>query len=99
MSATQWGLFGETSEVWSSLDGVNWDLINHDGFEPMEFCPATVYDDKIWIVGGGSYPPTHSEKYSSPYMYNSVWNSSDGKNWTLASNDPGFSPQIRTKCY
>lgn len=87
--------FGETRDVWSSRDGVNWVSVTSDaGFEPMEFCPAVVYDNKIWIAGGGSHPPTHSEKYAHPYMFNSVLNSLDGKNWTLLSNNPGFSPRF-----
>ena len=84
---------GETSDVWSSSDGVIWTLVNPSSFEPREFCPVIVYDNKIWVVGGGSFPFGLSEKYPPPNMYNNVWSSSNGKNWTLTNTDAGFSPR------
>ncbi len=72
------------NEVWSSRDGLDWDLekantfltsnfnFNHD-WEGRHTAGYVVFKGKMWIVGGdanqGHYQPD-------------IWNSEDGKNWT-----------------
>lgn len=86
---------GNSNEVWTSRDGVTWTEVNGNPlFEKLEFRPAAVYDSKLWLAGGGrdvaAYNPA---KYPAPYAYNTVWSSSDGKNWTIESSNAGFSPR------
>ena len=58
----------------------------------------TVFNDRLWIVGGGNDPwvqqtkdmGAHPEKY---FYFNSVWSSADGNNWTLETEHAGFSPR------
>ncbi len=69
-------------DVWTSTDGVDWEQIT-----PVEPCwsargmigGSTVFKDRIWILGGGTYdtPTTPSRTF-----YNDVWSSSDGVHWT-----------------
>ena len=78
------------NDVWNSGDGVNWTQVGEIGslFAPTEattvhsvwsprgvICGAVVFQGKMWVVGGGTYG-------SPNYLYNDVWNSSDGLNWT-----------------
>jgi hypothetical protein len=90
-----WIVGGWSNEVWSSSNGVTWTMVNGKApFERLEFRPVAVYDNKMWLSAGGrdvsEYDP---EKYAQTYAYNTVWSSSDGINWTLESNNPGFSPR------
>lgn len=43
---------------------------------------SAVFDDKIWVVGG--------DNYSTSTIYQDVWYSEDGSNWTMASNSTPF---------
>jgi hypothetical protein len=87
------------NEIWSSSDGKNWTLVNSDAsFRSMEYIPVVVFNDRLWIVGGGNDPwvsqtkdmGAHPEKY---FYFNSVWSSADGTNWTLETDHAGFSPR------
>jgi hypothetical protein len=71
------------NEVWSSADGLHWDLIKPNTFRDKSFDPATdwegrhtagyvVYRDKLWIVGGDC---------NQKHYQNDVWSSADGKTW------------------
>ncbi|MFM8290009.1 MAG: hypothetical protein ACKOGA_25240 [Planctomycetaceae bacterium] len=71
------------NEVWSSADGLQWDLIKPNTFRDKSFDPASdwegrhtagyvVYRDKLWIVGGDC---------NQKHYQNDVWNSADGKTW------------------
>ena len=88
-----------TNEIWSSSDGKNWTLVNSNAsFRVMEYIPVTVFNDRLWIVGGGNDPwvqqtkdmGAHPEKY---FYFNSVWSSADGNNWKLETEHAGFSPR------
>jgi hypothetical protein len=76
------------NDVWSSTDGVNWDLVtNKAPWSPRAFLQAVVYDGKIWVMGGGNYVPEYQAK-------NDVWSSSDGINWELVTENAPWSPRI-----
>jgi len=90
-----WG----TNQVWSSSDGKNWTLVNDNApFEVREYLPVTVFNDRLWIVGGGNEGlplvtmdmAVHPENY---FYFNSVWSSADGNNWTLETEHAGFNPR------
>jgi len=78
-----------TNDVWNSTDGVTWSLIkpNTDrdasfdrqrDWEGRHTAGYAVYQDKMWIVGGDA---------NRGHYQNDVWNSVDGKTWTLVNKD------------
>jgi hypothetical protein len=75
------------NEVWSSADGADWRLEKANTFVDERFdadrdwegrhtAGYVVYNDKMWIVGGD----VNQKHYQSD-----VWNSADGKSWTLVN--------------
>jgi len=75
------------NEVWNSTDGKTWNLIKPNSFLDRTFdaekdwegrhtAGYVVFKDKMWIVGGD----VNQGNYQ-----NDVWNSTDGKNWTLVN--------------
>lgn len=77
------------NEVWSSVDGKEWRLdkpnTHLDGsFDPVADWEArhsagyVVHRGRMWIVGGDS---------NQFHYQNDVWNSADGKTWTLVNKD------------
>ena len=86
-----------TNEIWSSSDGKHWALVNGNApFRTMGYIPVTVFNDRLWIVGGGNDPWVQQTKYMDPekyFYFNSVWSSVDGNNWTLETEHAGFSPR------
>jgi hypothetical protein len=77
------------NEVWSSQNGGAWNLEKPNTFLNQSFDPEldwegrhtagyAVYKDKMWIIGGDPI----QEHYQ-----NDVWNSEDGKTWTLVNKN------------
>lgn len=75
------------NEVWSSADGTSWTLEKPNTFLDRSFDPEkdwegrhtagyAVFRDKMWIVGGD---------VNQGHYHNDVWNSADGKTWTLVN--------------
>ena len=75
------------NEVWSTTDGVAWELVKPNTFLDRNFDPSSdwegrhtggyvVYRDKMWLVGGDA---------NLGHYQNDVWNSSDGKNWNYVN--------------
>lgn len=78
-----------TNAVWSSADGLNWiedkpNTFLDASFEPLKDWEGrhtagyVVHDGKMWIVGGDPI---------QGHYQNDVWNSVDGKSWTLVNKD------------
>ena len=69
-------------DIWTSPDGRHWETIIP---EDPYWCPrgmiggSVVFNDKIWILGGGTYdtPQTPTRSFN-----NDVWSSVDGIKWT-----------------
>lgn len=73
---------GNKNDVWSSSDGVNWDLVTIDtGFSPRNLLKSFTYDNKLWIIGGFANGIGNTRD---------IWNSEDGTNWNLVKADVGF---------
>ena len=79
---------GFNNDVWSSSDGVTWTqvLANNPSpglhqFPGRTFHTALVYNNKMWVIGG--------QLFSSPFLLNDVWSSSDGVSWTQVLADTG----------
>ncbi len=66
------------SQVWSSGDGVTWQLETVAPWEGRHCAGYAVHRDKMWIVGGDN----------NLYHYqNDVWSSDDGITWTQVASD------------
>lgn len=66
------------NDVWSSQDGVTWELVNANSeWAPRRWATATVYDNKIFLVGGAN-PALWPEEHGNTAE---VWFTSDGTRW------------------
>lgn len=64
------------NDVWSSPDGVRWHQQCAEApWSPRAFHQAVVFEDKIWVLGGGNYVPEYRAS-------SDVWSSEDGVHWT-----------------
>lgn len=74
------------NDVWNSVDGENWDLINDSvPWGPRAMHYTVAFKNKIWIMGGQTVPQIADaeEKY-----YYDIWNSTDGINWAKVKVNP-----------
>ena len=63
------------SEVWSSVDGVTWQLANPQApWEGRHTVGWVVHDDRLWVLGGDAQQGRYQ---------NDVWSSTDGTHWDL----------------
>jgi hypothetical protein len=66
------------NDIWNSSDGRDWTQVTPLGaiWSPRGvICGAVVFQGKMWVIGGGTYGSPQS-------LYNDVWSSPDGVNWT-----------------
>jgi len=79
-----------SNQVWSSSDGAHWQqAAARAGWTPRIAAAVLVFKGKIWLLGG-------TEDYyfgNDKSLKNDVWFSSDGKQWTQATADAGWSPR------
>ena len=73
------------NDVWQSTNGADWSLVTGNAaFAKRNQHAMTVFQGKMWIVGGipdgGSYP-----------RMNDVWYSTNGADWTLVNSNAQFS--------
>ena len=84
------------NEVWSSVDGLSWDLVKPNSFLDKRFDPSSdwegrhtagyvVFKDKMWIVGGDPI---------QGHYQNDVWNSSNGKDWKRVCDCVPWGPRV-----
>lgn len=74
------------SEIWSSTDGLNWNLeLLQAPWEGRHTAGYAVHDGKIWIVGGDCL---------QGHYQNDVWNTSDGIHWTLVNDRVPWGPRV-----
>jgi len=62
-----------TNEVWESVDGSNWTMLDTANWEGRHTFGNLVFNNKMWVIGGDELQG-HFQK--------DVWNSSDGITWT-----------------
>ena len=77
---------GDRNDVWSSVDGSNWNAAT----TAASFCVRTshacvVFNNKMWVIAG-------INSYNGVYL-NDVWSSSDGVSWSLATSNAAFCPR------
>jgi hypothetical protein len=78
--ASSWGEY--RNDVWNSTDGITWSCITDSApFTPRIFHTVTVFDNRMWVIGG----TTRKAKVKD------VWSSADGVNWSLVTDSAHFS--------
>jgi hypothetical protein len=78
-------------DVWSSADGNTWvKVTDNAAFGERSHHAVVEFQGKMWLVGGSNY----NQQTTFDEFLTDVWSSTDGKNWTLETNDAGF-PQRR----
>ena len=76
------------NDVWSSADGKKWELVTANaGWSKRGHCQAVVFDNKIWVMGGGLWHPEH-------VPVNDVWCSEDGAHWTQVTAAAPWAPRL-----
>ena len=80
-------------EVWNSNDGVNWNLISDTVPWGARMTHMTcAFNNKLWVMGGQKILGWSNYKDS---VFNDVWNSSDGLNWTRVTPHAAWSPRAQ----
>lgn len=81
------------ADVWRSVDGVDWTCVCAQAPWPARGAigAAAVYDDRIWLAGGGRYdtPSTPQRSY-----WNDVWSTADGVEWTCNNGAACWHPRM-----
>ncbi|OGV69028.1 MAG: galactose oxidase [Lentisphaerae bacterium RIFOXYB12_FULL_65_16] len=76
------------NDVWSSADGKDWKLETPNaGWSKRAHAQAVVFDNKIWIMGGGLWHPEH-------VAVNDVWCSENGEHWTQVTASAAWAPRL-----
>lgn len=72
------------TKILRTTDGKSWETVAEKSNLPHRvFYGATVFKDKIWLIGG----------FDGKNYYNDVWNSADGVNWTQVAAKTSWSPR------
>ena len=80
---------GPYNDIWRSQDGINWVRV-------VENAPWTArtnfnlfeFNNKLWIMGTGI------KLAPSEFYVDDIWNSDDGINWTLVTDNPPWSTRF-----
>ncbi len=73
------------SEVWTSADGRDWELVTHAPWEGRHTAGYVVHDGAMWIVGGDA---------NQGHYQSDVWRSEDGESWELVLDDAPWGPRV-----
>ncbi len=71
----------KSSEVWNSDNGINWRSVTGNQFDGRVGHTLTVYDGKMWLIGGVNNSGTY---------LSDVWSTLDGENWVLETSTPAY---------
>lgn len=78
--------FGFFNDVWSSPDGATWTQeTGSAGFPARAGHVSLIFNNRMWIIGGAG------GDISRPELFNDVWSSDNGKNWSQATGSAPFS--------
>ena len=79
--------YSELNDVWSSSDGVNWELVISDAdFEPRNDHTLTAFAGSLWLIGGTS----NDQSYAICCGYRDIWKSSNGSDWEKVTDMAPF---------
>lgn len=86
-------------DIWNSIDGKNWNLVTNNAPWGERVTHLTsVFNGKMWVMGGQKIVgPGLSNQIDT--VYNDVWNSSDGVNWTQVTSSAQWSPRGQIEGY
>ncbi len=83
-----------SNEVWSTDDGVVWELATGNaGWSPRLGSAGIVFKDRMWVFGGTASFYESNENT----LFNDVWSSADGAEWTCHSEHASWSPRAYAK--
>ncbi len=93
-----WILGGDSNQchyqpnVWNSSDGVHWsEVASNVPWGNRVLFYTVVFNGKLWVMGGQSLELDGCPGPAmSAQVYNDVWTSSDGANWTQVKPASGF---------
>ncbi len=74
------------ADVWNSSDGANWNFVGALPHALGMICGAVVFDNQLWVIGGGTYGD--DDQNTAGTVYNEVWSTTDGVNWTQHASGP-----------
>jgi hypothetical protein len=81
------------NDVWSSLDGVQWQKeLASAPWEKRVWHSATVYKNRIWLLGGYQSEPESKN-------LGDVWYSCNGKDWKKLETEHSWSPRHAMSVY
>ncbi|MFA7109583.1 MAG: kelch repeat-containing protein [Sphaerochaetaceae bacterium] len=76
-------------DVWSSSDGVNWNLKTIDApWHGRTGHSVVVFDNKMFLIGGYAVDEDAENTHETNHYMNDVWSSSDGITWTKVTDAP-----------
>lgn len=79
--------YSELNDVWSSSDGVTWELVKSDAdFEPRNGHTLTSFDGFLWLIGGTS----NDQSSAICCGFEDVWKSSNGSDWVKVTDNAPF---------
>ena len=80
-------------DVWVSDDGANWaEITSNADWEGRAGLSAVVFKDRLFIFGG-SQGDDASTGGQGRRLFNDVWMSDDGANWTLVTSSAPWAPR------
>ena len=78
------------NDVWYSTDGVDWTAATQNAnWTPRDDGLSLVYNNKLWVISG----TTGLGQGSRSYQTADVWYSTDGVDWTAATQNAEFGKQ------
>lgn len=87
--------FGYRNDIWSTQDGINWKKeLESAPWAAREGHQMVVFNNKMWITGGVRYNKNIAgASKDEAQLFNDVWYSSDGINWTQTTNNAAWFPR------
>jgi N-acetylneuraminic acid mutarotase len=77
--------------VWSSADGVNWNLVNDNvPWAPRVLHYTVAFGGKIWVIGGQTVPEFAP---AAEAFYNDFWCTEDGVSWERVLEHAPWEPR------
>jgi hypothetical protein len=78
-------------DVWSSAEGVHWDLVtNSVPWAPRVLHYTVAFAGRIWVMGGQTVPQFAP---AEEVFYNDVWRSADGATWDCVTDHAPWAPR------
>ncbi len=77
-----WAL-GDETELWTSANGIDWTEQSHTTPAVSSLAQMLARSDRLILIAGW--------QYSAPNYYRQVWQSTDGKSWSVLTNAAPFS--------